>query len=591
MRQRLHARPDHVALLRANPDAFIGGNINGSRPARCCACRGGNELASVEPQQASADRRRPDRSSGAPRAAPRRSRRRPTRAAAAGVARRTASTTAASRTASPHASPTRGWKSFRPAPATRPRRAHNPASAPEARATMLRQELQQTKETLAAREAEVQELKSRVAELEKLQQQQQQLIAMKDSELAAAQQRLAQTQSRRTAGRCACCPGSIGLVGALAAGAGLLALAVAPPSRPTPRRNSAHRGDVRLPSLCRRHSRRKSGRPSWTTSPSMRLSLAATRRCNAPQPAARATAPAWHDRCGRVQRTSGDLLEPSLSAQPAQERLELARAYLDLGDHASARQLLGEVVDQRRPWRAPAGGPDAARTGVSGCHSPPEETGLPHAASLRAGRRIRRQRIPRLAAPEQARRGRPGGETPSRRRSKRRCRSSPAHPVETVCAGRTDAGVHARLPGRAFRQPRCCATRAAGCWAPPAACRRRSACVVPRRWRTTSTRASRRARAATATASSTAPVRPALRRQYLTWERRPLDADAMHRAAQALLGENDFSAFRTVHCQAPHARRDLQEIVVRRDGDDRRASKCRPTRSCTTWSATSSAAC
>ncbi len=41
----------------------------------------------------------------------------------------------------------------------------------------------------------------------------------------------------------------------------------------------------------------------------------------------------------------------------------------------------------------------------------------------------------------------------------------------------------------------------------------------------------------------------------------------MHRAAQALLGENDFNAFRTVHCQAPHARRDLQEILVRRVGE------------------------
>ena len=80
-------------------------------------------------------------------------------------------------------------------------------------------------------------------------------------------------------------------------------------------------------------------------------------------------------------------------------------------------------------------------------------------------------------------------------------------------------------------------------------------------------RASRRARAATAIASSTAAVRPALGRQYLSWERRPLDADAMHRAAQALLGENDFSAFRTVHCQAPHAMREMQAIRVRRDGD------------------------
>ena len=41
----------------------------------------------------------------------------------------------------------------------------------------------------------------------------------------------------------------------------------------------------------------------------------------------------------------------------------------------------------------------------------------------------------------------------------------------------------------------------------------------------------------------------------------------MHQAAQVLVGEHDFSAFRTVHCQAPHARRDLQRIAVSRDGD------------------------
>src|SRR5690606_21112880 len=46
-----------------------------------------------------------------------------------------------------------------------------------------------------------------------------------------------------------------------------------------------------------------------------------------------------------------------------------------------------------------------------------------------------------------------------------------------------------------------------------------------------------------------------------------LDADAMHRVAQALLGENDFSAFRTVHCQAPQARRNLQDIQARLSGE------------------------
>src|SRR3546814_5130253 len=53
------------------------------------------------------------------------------------------------------------------------------------------QELQQTKETLAARDAEVQDLKTRVAELEKLQQDQQQLIALKEGKLAEIQYALA----------------------------------------------------------------------------------------------------------------------------------------------------------------------------------------------------------------------------------------------------------------------------------------------------------------------------------------------------------------------------------------------------------------
>jgi len=62
-------------------------------------------------------------------------------------------------------------------------------------------------------------------------------------------------------------------------------------------------------------------------------------------------------------------------------------------------------------------------------------------------------------------------------------------------------------------------------------------------------------------------MRPALGRQYLSWVRQPLDADAMHRAGQALLGEQDFSAFRTVHCQAPHTRRNLQRVVVTREDE------------------------
>ena len=55
--------------------------------------------------------------------------------------------------------------------------------------------------------------------------------------------------------------------------------------------------------------------------------------------APRATVPAWHTGNTPAQHS---LLDPA--AQAAYERIELAQAYLDVGDLASARQLLGEVV-------------------------------------------------------------------------------------------------------------------------------------------------------------------------------------------------------------------------------------------------------
>jgi tRNA pseudouridine38-40 synthase len=63
------------------------------------------------------------------------------------------------------------------------------------------------------------------------------------------------------------------------------------------------------------------------------------------------------------------------------------------------------------------------------------------------------------------------------------------------------------------------------------------------------------------------PVRPALHARYLAWERTPLDVTAMRQAAQALFGEHDFSAFRSIACQATTARRTVRAIEVRREGD------------------------
>jgi tRNA pseudouridine38-40 synthase len=47
----------------------------------------------------------------------------------------------------------------------------------------------------------------------------------------------------------------------------------------------------------------------------------------------------------------------------------------------------------------------------------------------------------------------------------------------------------------------------------------------------------------------------------------PLDVDAMHAAAQVLVGEQDFSSFRAVSCQARHARRNVAHISGHRDAD------------------------
>lgn len=62
----------------------------------------------------------------------------------------------------------------------------------------------------------------------------------------------------------------------------------------------------------------------------------------------------------------------------------------------------------------------------------------------------------------------------------------------------------------------------------------------------------------------TAPTRSALLRGRVTWLREPLDAEAMHRAAQALVGEQDFSSFRAAGCQAKHPMRNVHWVKVQR---------------------------
>ena len=62
-------------------------------------------------------------------------------------------------------------------------------------------------------------------------------------------------------------------------------------------------------------------------------------------------------------------------------------------------------------------------------------------------------------------------------------------------------------------------------------------------------------------------ARSALKRLRSAWIPRALDAGAMHRAAQTLIGELDFSAFRSVECQSKSCMRRVERIDVQRDGD------------------------
>jgi len=62
--------------------------------------------------------------------------------------------------------------------------------------------------------------------------------------------------------------------------------------------------------------------------------------------------------------------------------------------------------------------------------------------------------------------------------------------------------------------------------------------------------------------------RPAIDRHRAAWVYQPLDAQAMHAAAQALVGEHDFSSFRAAGCQAKHATRTVDWVSVTRRGDE-----------------------
>lgn len=171
-----------VALMRANPDAFIRGNINLLKQGAVLRTPAQEELARVDAAEARAivrDQTSQWRQARAPIPQP---------AVADAVA-------APARPATPVAAaagPSGARLEIAPAVAGAQQTAGMTTGldAGGEGDMLANEQLQQAKEDLAARDAELQELRDRVGELEKLQKQQQSLIAMKDSDLAAAQKKL-----------------------------------------------------------------------------------------------------------------------------------------------------------------------------------------------------------------------------------------------------------------------------------------------------------------------------------------------------------------------------------------------------------------
>jgi tRNA pseudouridine38-40 synthase len=63
------------------------------------------------------------------------------------------------------------------------------------------------------------------------------------------------------------------------------------------------------------------------------------------------------------------------------------------------------------------------------------------------------------------------------------------------------------------------------------------------------------------------PVRSALQHGKVGWYHQPLDVNLMQQAAQYLLGEHDFSAFRAAGCQAKSPLKNISQLSIRQEGE------------------------
>ena len=403
-----------LALLRANPDAFLGDNINRIKRGAVLRVPGSDERSGVNADEAALvvreqmqqwrQARRPvaqPESTEAAAAAP--TDKQPSAAGTATRSVEAGETTAAAKPTAPKpatAAPRRQQARLEIVPPSAPGKATGTRSGTNAggEGSMLQQQLRQKDEDIAAKAAEIGELKERVAELEKLKQQQDQLLSMKDSELAAAQQRLADartaappppatpatTAQAAQAAQPAEQPQSSSPMPWLWGSLGLVVMALlawlfvrrTPKTTPKspPRRgfdSSTLAASMAAPTLDDAPTVEANADVDVDTPPPAAAEPAPATTvvdlADVPgTPAPRAEAPNWHS--GWVKTTPPPPApadapvprfvpqEPDLPPPPqasVEQRMKLARAFLDIGDEHSAKELLRELLD----------GPDpAART-------------------------------------------------------------------------------------------------------------------------------------------------------------------------------------------------------------------------------------
>jgi len=142
-------------------------------------------------------------------------------------------------------------------------------------------------------------------------------------------------------------------------------------------------------------------------------------------------------------------------------------------------------------------------------------------------------------------------------------------PVRTLCAGRTDAGVHGLMQVVHFDTE---VQRAPFSWVRgtnrylPADIAVQWAQEVPAAFHCRASALSRRY----VYLLAQSPVRPSLDAGRVGWTMYPLDGDAMRAAAAHLLGTHDFSSFRASACQALSPVKTMRCIEIRRIGSGER---------------------